>query len=150
MSQDKSQHQTHNQVRIGVGAVVFRGHDLLLIKRGKPPFLGKWSIPGGGLEYGERLEDAALREVREETGCEARIVGLIDVFEALPQIDDKASFPHTVMVDYIAEWVSGEPRAGDDAADAEFVPLIEALSRVSWDQTRRALELAVKIRGMSD
>lgn len=137
------------RIRIGVGAVVFRGDDVLLIKRGKPPFLGQWSIPGGGLEYGERLEDAARREVFEETGCKVQITGLINVFEALPQIDDNAPFPHTVMVDYAAEWISGEPVAGDDAAAAEFTPIKEALTRMSWDETRRALKEALALRERS-
>lgn len=131
-------------VRIGVGAVVFRGDDVLLIKRGKPPFLGEWSIPGGGLHYSEAILAAVAREVREETACEIRITGLIDVFEAIPNED--YAFPHTIMIDYAAEWVSGAPKAGDDAAAAEFVPIEEAKSRLSWDETRRALAMALEMR----
>ncbi len=126
-------------IRIGVGAVVFRGEEVLLVRRGKEPFKGQWSIPGGGLEHGERLTDAVIREVREETGVEAKIVGLLDAFDGLPA---ETGHPHIVMIDYVAEWVSGEPVAGDDAAEAEFVSLAEAEARLSWDVTRRAVASA--------
>lgn len=134
-------------IGIGVGAVVFRGGDVLIIKRGKAPFLGQWSIPGGGLHEGERLEDAAVREVMEETAVSVRLLGLIGVFEALPQTRAGEGFlRHTLMIDYAAEWLSGEPVAGDDAAAAEFAPYEEALARVSWDLTRTAIAGALKLR----
>jgi 8-oxo-dGTP diphosphatase len=129
---------------VGVGAVVFRGDDILVIRRGKPPFEGQWSIPGGGLEHGEALEVAVIREVREETGLEVGILGLLNVYEALPAV---TGFPtHTIMIDYVAEWVSGEPVAADDAVDAEFVSMDEAISRLSWDVTRRAVREAAEKR----
>jgi 8-oxo-dGTP diphosphatase len=118
---------------VSVGLVVWRGEDVLLIRRGRAPHKGMWSIPGGKVEFGERLEEAGLREVLEETGVAAEIVGLIDVFEA---IDDDS---HYVMVDYAARWTQGEPVAGDDAADAAFFPFNEALALLSWDMTRDAL-----------
>jgi 8-oxo-dGTP diphosphatase len=131
------------RIRAGVGAVVFRGEEVLVIRRGKPPFKGQWSIPGGGLDYGEKLQEAVAREVREETGLEIRVLGLLDVFEALPSETGRA---HNLMIDYIAEWVSGEPRAGDDAEAAEFVSLEEAERRISWDVTRRAVARAAEWR----
>ncbi len=133
-------------IKVGVGAVVFRGPEVLLIKRGKPPFLGQWSIPGGGLEQGERIRDAIAREVREETGCDIALTGLIDVFEAIAPAGAPENF-HMVMIDYAADWVAGEPVAGDDAAAAEFVALEEAFARLASDETRRALEMAVRMRG---
>lgn len=136
-----------NGVGVGVGAVVFRGNEVLLIRRGKAPFIGQWSIPGGGLHEGERLEDAARREVMEETGVSVRLIGLIGVFEALPKMREGEGFlRHMLMIDYAAEWVAGEPVAGDDAAEAAFAPFEEALSRVSWDLTRTAIAGALKLR----
>ncbi|MDZ7628333.1 MAG: NUDIX hydrolase [Parvularculaceae bacterium] len=136
-------------IGIGVGAVVFRGGEVLVIKRGKAPFIGQWSIPGGGLQEGERLADAAIREVREETGVDIRLLGLIGVFEALPTIRDGEGFlRHTLMIDYAAEWIAGAPVAGDDAAEAAFVPFDEALRRVSWDLTRSAIADALKLRNI--
>jgi len=132
-------------IRVGVGAVVFRGEQVLLIRRGKPPFAGLWSIPGGGLNPGERLEAAVRREVKEETSVEIGPLSLIGIFEALPA-DLPAIARHTVLVDYVGEWLSGEPQAGDDAERAEFVDYDEALRRVSWDQTRLAIAQALKLR----
>jgi 8-oxo-dGTP diphosphatase len=132
-----------DSISVGVGAVVFKGDEVLLVKRGKAPFKGNWSIPGGGLHHGERIEDAIRREVREETGLEVRLIGLIGVFEALPP---EADGGHVVLVDYAAEWVSGEPVAGDDAEAAVFVPMEEGLQRLSWDKTRQAVARAVEIR----
>ena len=91
-----------------VGVVCLRGNEVLLIRRGRPPRLGEWSLPGGRIEPGERAVEAVLRELREETGVEARISGLLDVVDGL--------FPeagrHYVLIDYVAEWVSGEPIGG--------------------------------------
>jgi 8-oxo-dGTP diphosphatase len=134
-------------ISIGVGAVVFRGDDVLLIKRGKPPFLGAWSIPGGRPEFGEALEAATLREIREETAIEARISGFLGVYEFLPKMTpDQGYLGHVVIVDYIGEWVAGEPCAGDDAAAAGFFPLEAALTMTSWDETRAAIARAAELR----
>ena len=125
-----------------VGVVCLRGDEVLLIRRGTPPRMGEWSLPGGRIEPGERAVDAALRELREETGVEARILGLIDVVDGI--------FPeagrHYVLIDYLAVWTSGEPVAGDDAAEAAFMPVAAALQLVPWSETRRVIGLAVKMR----
>lgn len=134
----------NGSAKIGVGAVVFRDEKVLIIKRAKAPFKGEWSIPGGRLEFGERLADAVIREVREETGVEIEILGLLDVFEGLPSGGEFED--HIVMIDYVAEWLSGEPVASDDAEEAEFVDMEAAVERLSWDTTRKALARAVEIR----
>lgn len=121
-----------------VGIVCLRGEEVLLIRRGRPPRQGEWSVPGGRIEPGERAVDAGLRELREETGVEARVVGLLDVVDGV----FREAGRHYVLIDYLAEWVAGEPVAGDDAADAAFVPLEEALRRVQWSETRRIIALA--------
>lgn len=132
-------------IAVSVGAVVFRGDEILLIRRGKPPFEGHWSIPGGKVEFGEALQDAIIREVHEETGVTFAISGIIDAFQSLPSINGTDS--HYVMIDYFGEWVSGEPVAGDDAIAAEFVSQQEAIDRLSWDETRRAVSMAIEKRG---
>lgn len=121
-----------------VGVVCLRGAEVLLIKRGNPPRKGQWSLPGGRLEWGETLQAGALRELREETGCEAEILGLIDV------VDGVMTTRHYIMIDYAARWTGGEPMAGDDAADARFFPLEEALAVVEWDETRRVIREAAE------
>lgn len=121
-----------------VGIVCLRGDEVLLIRRGTPPRQGEWNLPGGRIEPGERAVDAALRELREETGVEAEIIGLIDVVDGV--------FPeagrHYVLIDYAARWLSGEPTAGDDALEARFVPLDQIDALIDWDQTRRIIRMA--------
>lgn len=116
-----------------VGVVCRRGDEVLLVRRGREPLKGKWSIPGGKMEFGETAKEAALRELQEETGITARITRLIDVVDSI--MEDQ----HYVLIDFEAEWISGEPVAADDAEAAEFVPVKEALQRVSWDRTRRVI-----------
>ena len=125
-----------------VGVVCLRGDAVLLIRRGTPPRQGEWSLPGGRIEPGERAVDAALRELREETGVEAEITGLIDVVDGL--------FPeagrHYVLIDYAARWLSGEPVAGDDAMEARFVALDAVEALIDWSETRRVIRMAVATR----
>lgn len=124
------------------GVVCLRGDAVLLIRRGRPPKQGEWSLPGGRIEPGERAADAALRELREETGVEAEITGVLDVVDGI--------FPeagrHYVLIDYAARWVSGEPAAGDDALEARFVARKEADALVGWEETRRVIGLAFAAR----
>lgn len=136
--------EKNETIRIGVGAVVFRGDEVLLIKRARPPFEGCWSIPGGKLEYGENLAGALIREVREETGLEITVGALIGVFESFP--DENGGAGHYVLIDYCADWVAGDPVAADDASDAAFFSFEEAIKRLSWDETRRAVAMAIEMR----
>ena len=126
-----------------VGVVCFRGEEVLLIRRGQPPRLGEWSLPGGRIEPGERVVEAALRELREETGVEARLASLIDVVDGIFLDAGR----HYVLIDYVAVWVAGEPVAGDDAVEAAFMPFEDALERVVWDETRRILKCAREVLG---
>jgi len=124
-----------------VGVVCLRDDQVLLIKRGAPPRLGQWSLPGGRLEWGETTSVAALRELREETGVEARLLDLVDVVDGLfiaPTTGETTR--HYLMIDYAARWTSGEPVAGDDAAEARFVSLDQALAMVEWDVTRAVIK----------
>lgn len=126
-----------------VGVVCLRGDEVLLIRRGTPPRLGQWSLPGGRLEWGETLETAALRELKEETGVDAELTGLLDVVDGVfPARPGEGVTRHYVLIDYAARWTSGEPAAGDDAAEARFVSRDEALVLVDWDETRRIIAQA--------
>ncbi|ATC33962.1 NUDIX domain-containing protein [Caulobacter vibrioides] len=123
-----------------VGVVCLRGEEVLLIKRGTPPRLGQWSVPGGRLEWGEALQDAALRELKEETGVDAELLGLIDVIDGVfPARPGGEITRHYVLIDYAARWTGGDPVAGDDAAEARFVTRDEAMVLVEWEETRRVI-----------
>ncbi len=121
-----------------VGVVCLRDGQVLLIRRGKAPLKGEWSIPGGRMELGEGARQGALRELKEETGVEAKLLGLIDV------VDHFGAGGQMVLIDYAARWTANEPVAGDDAAEARFVAFAEAMSLVGWEETRRVIALAIE------
>jgi 8-oxo-dGTP diphosphatase len=126
-----------------VGVVVLRGEDVLLVRRGTPPRLGQWSLPGGRIEWGETAEAAALRELKEETGVEAELLGLIEVVDALfTSRTSGETTRHYVLIDFAARWISGEPVAGDDAVEARFVHHTEVAGLVEWAETVRIVEAA--------
>lgn len=106
---------------IGVSVCVWRGDEVLLVERGKPPAEGLWAPVGGMLEWGETLEAAALREVAEETGVACRIVGRVDPREMIFRDAAGTVERHVVLVVHAAVWTGGEPVAGDDARAARFV-----------------------------
>jgi len=111
---------------VGAGVVVFDEHGrVLLVQRGRPPRAGQWGIPGGMLELGERLADAAAREVREECSIEIAIGGVAGVFEPVTRDGEGRIEYHYVVIDYWASYTSGEARAGDDAAAIAWVTMDE-------------------------
>lgn len=130
------------------GIVCFRGEDVLLVRRGAPPLEDAWSLPGGRIEWGERAADAALRELKEETGCTAELIGLIDVVDAVftRRSNEDAPWGHYVLIDYAARWTEGEPVAGDDAREARFFTLAELGALDLWSETRRIIDAARRLK----
>lgn len=127
---------------VGIGALIFRGDEVLLVKRGKPPREGQWSIPGGIQTTGETVAEAAVREVREETGLEIEVGEVVAVIDSIVRDEAGRVQYHYTLVDVLAEWKSGEPVAGDDAADAAWVPIGELGPYRLWRETVRVIELA--------
>ncbi|PKU23252.1 NUDIX hydrolase [Telmatospirillum siberiense] len=99
---------------IGVGAMVWKDGRFLLIRRGHAPRQGSWTLPGGRQELGESVEQAAVREILEETGVAIRVTDLLAVVDLIDGADAEPRFHYTV-IDVEAEWLSGEAVAGDDA-----------------------------------
>jgi ADP-ribose pyrophosphatase YjhB (NUDIX family) len=133
---------------VGVGAVVFKDNEVLLIRRGKAPRLGDWSIPGGMQELGETVFAAAAREVMEETAVGIQNIRLIDVIDAItPDAQGRVQF-HYTLVDVVAEWQSGEPMGGSDAMHAEFMPLHRVPEMGLWSETQRIINIARNMRGI--
>ena len=101
--------------QIGVGAVVIKDNRILLVKRKHPPAENQWAIPGGRLQWGETLKEACEREIFEETGIKIKAGDLIHTFEVIDrQADGNIRF-HYVILDFLAEYLSGVAQAGDDA-----------------------------------
>ena len=103
---------------VGVGAVIVRENRVLLIRRGHPPLLGEWSLPGGVLECGETLREATIREAREETGLVVEVDEMLGVYERVIRSEDARVRYHYVLIDFLCHPVAGELKAASDAADA--------------------------------
>lgn len=119
---------------MGVGGVVISDGRALLIQRGRPPLVGQWSIPGGMLEVGETLQEGVRRELSEETGIEARVLDLIEVFERIELDAGGKPRYHYVILDYLCEVVRGQPCAGSDVTAVAWAAPAE-LERYSLTPT---------------
>jgi len=131
---------------VGVGVVVWRGPELLLIQRGKSPRRGSWSLPGGKQELGETVRETAVREVREETAVEIHVTHLIDVVDTITRDDDGRVRMQYTLVDFAAEWRSGEPVAGDDAMGARWIHPDNLGPLKLWSETLRIIEMSAAKR----
>ena len=107
---------------LGVGAIIFRRDRVLLVERGKPPLKGYWSLPGGAVETGERLEEGVRREVLEETGLVVRPVRLFTIFERIMRDEQGEAEYHYVLVDYLCRVIGGSLEAASDVSRVEWVP----------------------------
>ncbi len=135
-----------NRPLIGVGVVVFKDDNVLLIRRGKPPREGQWSLPGGRQRLGERIEEAACREVREEAGIEIAVGPLLDVVDSITRDAQGGVQYHYTLVDFVAEWRAGEARAGHDAAEVVWAAPADLTLYGLWDETERIIALAQRKR----
>jgi 8-oxo-dGTP diphosphatase len=108
-----------------VGAIIFKQDSVLLIQRGQAPSLGKWSIPGGAVRLGERLEDAVVREVEEETLLKVRPKRIGKVIDRIFRDESGRVQYHYVIVDYLCEVLEGEPQPGSDAAAVGYFKIAD-------------------------
>jgi len=106
---------------VGVGAVIVKANQVLLIQRGNEPNRGRWSIPGGTVELGETLAEAATREAREECQVEVEAGPLLSAADLILHDEDGRVRYHYVLIDLAARYVSGEPEAATDAMDVRWV-----------------------------
>ncbi len=125
---------------VGVGVLISDKDRYLIVKRGKDPNSGLWSIPGGLVEIGERVSEAAVREVKEETGLDVNLVRVIGVVDKIIRDGDSNVKYHFVIIDYLAEQRTGILKAASDALEAKWVKADE-LTR--YDLTPSLVELLI-------
>lgn len=128
----------------GVGVVVRKDDAVLLIQRGREPRLGEWTVPGGAVELGESLRDAARREIREECGIEIELAEVVEAFEWLSRDDAGKLKYHYIIVDFVGTYAAGILRAGDDVMDARWVTPGELGKYALHDKTREVITKALK------
>ena len=132
---------------VGVGAVIIEDGRVLLVKRGHPPLAGEWSIPGGVLELGETLREAALREAREETCLTVETADLLGVYDRVLRDDDGHTIYHFVLVDFLCRRIGGEAHAADDADEVRWFTPAEARGLPLAEDTAEVIRLGFEKAG---
>jgi ADP-ribose pyrophosphatase YjhB (NUDIX family) len=105
---------------VGVGAIIIEDSRILLVKRAHPPLQAEWSIPGGVLEVGELVREAAIREAREETGLTVEPSDLLGVYDRILRNPEQRVQYHYVLIDFLCRWVAGDLSAASDAAEVRW------------------------------
>ena len=131
---------------LAVGVVLLDGDQVLLIRRGRAPNAGKWSVPGGGVEAGEAMRTAAARELLEETGLSATLGPIVEVLERIVADEQGRAKYHYVIVDFLGTEPRGQLLAGDDASEARFVRVDELGRYEATDNLAPVIDRARAIR----
>ena len=131
--------------RVGIGIVLLRGEEVLLVKRGKPPALRAWALPGGKQELGETAEEAARRELLEETGLACGTLTLAGHVDSIHHDPHGRIRYHYTILDFAARYVGGEARASDDVTDCAWVRVEQFDDYDLWDEARRIIVKAFSL-----
>ena len=131
---------------VGIGVVLLRGEEVLLIRRGRPPNAGAWAIPGGAQDIGETAEAAARRELLEETGVRAGALELLTNVDSIHRDPDGRIRFHYTILDFWGEWTAGDAVAADDVLEAAWARLDDLDSYALWSEAVRVIALAVARR----
>lgn len=131
---------------MGVGAIILKQNRVLLVERGRSPLKGYWSLPGGVLETGERLEEGVCREVLEETGLVVKPLRVVEIFERImPDARGRPEY-HYVLIDYQCRVKSGSLKAQDDVSRAEWVSRSDLFRYKITEGTLPVIEKAFRTR----
>jgi ADP-ribose pyrophosphatase YjhB (NUDIX family) len=132
---------------VGIGVIVLKGDSVLLVRRGRPPNIGSWTLPGGAQELGETAEQAARRELLEETGIICGPLALVAYVDSIRRDPENRVQFHYTILDFAAPWVSGEPVAASDASGAAWAPLDRLHDYKLWNEAHRVIALARNLLG---
>jgi 8-oxo-dGTP diphosphatase len=132
---------------VGVGAIIIERDRVVLVRRGHPPAAGEWSIPGGVLEVGETLRQAAVREALEETGLRVEVGELLGVYDRVLRDADERTRYHYVLVDFLCRRIAGEFEAADDAAEARWFTRGEVARLALPEDTAEVIKLGFEKSG---
>ncbi len=127
---------------VGIGVAVLRPGAVLLVRRGTPPALGQWSLPGGAQHLGETAEDAARRELREETGLTVGDLVLAGHVDSIHRDEDGRIRYHYTILDFATLWRGDTPRAGSDVTDVAWAGFEEFDRYALWAEARRIVAAA--------
>lgn len=130
---------------IGIGIVVIKGDQVLLCRRGKPPSVGSWTLPGGAQDLGETCEDAARRELLEETGLTVGELFFCAHVDTIRRDDAGRIRFHYTILDFAGRWTAGEPIAGSDVSEVQWAPMDALEPYDLWSEAHRIIAIARRL-----
>jgi ADP-ribose pyrophosphatase YjhB (NUDIX family) len=132
---------------VGIGIVVIKGDHVLLCRRGKPPNVGSWTLPGGAQDVGETCETAARRELMEETGLSVGDLHFCAHVDTIRRDDDGRIRFHYTILDFAGRWTEGEPVAGSDVSEVQWAPMDALEPYGLWSEAHRIIGIARRLLG---